>query len=410
MAIVEFRLPDVGEGLAEAEVIEWHVAPGDTVRVDQLLLVVQTDKSLVDIPSPVAGSVKELGALAGEIVSVGDILIVLESDSPPESVTSESPTPRRSGTPEDRGQGPDSDRRNGDLPAAIGRGPRASPTVRKLAYDAGVDMTSLRGTGPAGRITRQDVLEAAGRSAPPTASAPEILEAAATAGPVPLRGLRRQIAHAVTASASVPAIDDWRDVDAGALVESLAALRAGSESAQALTYMALFVRAAAVALRAHRTFNATFDSQKEELTVHPNIDIGIATATPDGLIVPVLRNADVLSLTQLARALDKLTSRARSRRIAASELHGGTFTITNFGSYGAVHGRPLIRVPEVAILGIGRLHDAVVPVAGVPAVRPILPVVVVCDHRVIDGHELGAFATTLIAALEAPVALLQGEV
>jgi pyruvate/2-oxoglutarate dehydrogenase complex dihydrolipoamide acyltransferase (E2) component len=376
-----FRLPDVGEGLAEAEVVQWLVAPGDAVRADQPVVTVETAKAQVELPAPADGTVRELRHAAGDVVPVGEPLFVL--DTAPAT--------------------------NGSVPARPGRKRvLAAPSVRRLAVEHGVDLATVSGSGPGGRVVRDDVLAAVAAPAPapePTVAAEQPADSGDEVRP--LRGLRRQVAQAMTAALAVPHITEFREVDATELERAHGVLRAdATERGERLTLLPLLIRAVAAALRRHPELNASFDAERAELTVRRRLDIGIATATPDGLVVPVLRNAGGRGVAALGREINRLAAGARERTLTPQETTGATFTISNFGSYGTWLGTPLISPPRVAIAGFGRIRDAVVPVDGVPAVRRVLPLAVAADHRVLDGADLGAFVATLERLLAQPLLLL----
>jgi len=367
--LVELRLADVGEGLAEAEIVEWLVRPGDLVNADQAVVVVMTDKASVEIPAPVGGRVCECIGTPGTIVPTGAVLMRMES-----AAATEGP-PRRT------------------------TGPQAAPSTRRRAAELGVDLRAVAGSGPDGRVLLEDVERHAG--SPPAAAA-----GAAADTVVPLRGLRRQTALAVAqAWRTTPAIAEFRDVDASELVRARRELRAQrAEGDPPFTYLPFFVRAVAVALQRHPHFNGFLDLERSEITRRSACNIGIATATEDGLIVPVLRAVERLELTEIAAELDRLLSRVRAGRVGPADLTGSSVTITNFGSYGTEFGVPIVRAGEAAIVGFGRIRDAVVPRDGVPAVRPMLPLTVAADHRLNDGRELAAFTATIAACCEDPAA------
>jgi pyruvate/2-oxoglutarate dehydrogenase complex dihydrolipoamide acyltransferase (E2) component len=475
---VEFRMPDVGEGIAEVELLEWHVEVGAEVREYDTLATIQTDKSIIEMPSPVTGRVVRLGGAPGDMLPVGDVLIVFDADDagaadarPADSGPADS-GPADSG-PADSGpadSGPAEAVPAGTAPTEAGSPaarPKAAPAVRRLALDQGVDLALVRGTGPGGRITRQDVqLAAAGRTAgdaatrpaaaqllPQAALRPEVqgpvvqgpvvqavpaatrgpagpgdssgarpgqrggILAAERAGPaardlpdehVPLRGLRRQIAKKMTESwRAVPHITDWREADATQLIEARRAVSAHWPAAVGThSYVPFFVKITAVALRRHPLLNASFDEAAQEYVLHRRINIGIATATPDGLLVPVVRDADAKTVVELAEEITELVALARERKATLEQLTGGTYTVNNFGAIGGQLGTPIIRTPEVGILGFGRISDRVVAVDGAPAVRPTIMLSSVGDHRLHDGDTLGAFTSAVVRLLEHPYALL----
>lgn len=409
-------MPDIGEGIAEAEVVEWLVQVGDRVAEDQVVATIQTDKSVVEMPSPVAGVVAALGVDAGEVLAVGAVLLAFEAadgaspagtDMAHPVVSSETAPPVE--------------------PAPLAtvapvRRPRAAPAVRKLALDHDVDLTGVAGSGPNGRITRDDVLAAT--EAPPTTPIPvpaPVLGAerrspsVSELGPcettrVPLRGLRRQIAKKMVETwQTVPHITDYREADATRLIEARAQLRdAAPDGAASLTFVPFLVKIIAVALVEHPLLNASIDMDAEEYVLHQAINIGIATSTPDGLVVPVVRDADRKSIREIAEDVRDLVSRARAGRGSREDFGGGTYTVNNLGGIGTTMGTPIIRTPEVGIMGFGRIADRVVAVNGVPVVRPTLMLSSVGDHRLHDGDTLSGFTTAVVRLIETPYLLLAG--
>jgi pyruvate/2-oxoglutarate dehydrogenase complex dihydrolipoamide acyltransferase (E2) component len=383
---MEFRLPDVGEGIATAEVIAWHVAEGDHVREHQDLVEIQTDKATVVLPCPATGVVGRLCAAEGDVIDVGAVLAVIEADGA---------TPR----------------------ATL---PLAAPTTRRLARELGVALEDVAGSGPHGRILREDVERAAAgeRAERPPRTTPGRTPrtfAAPTPGQViPLRGVRRTIAHTLTrAWQEVPRIVDYHEVDATALLRARASLKQraldrGDEAlAKAMTAMPLIVRAAVIAARDHPYVNASIDLEREQITLHGHYHVGIATAGPDGLTVPVVHDADQRSLAEIALEIVALAKAARDRRLTPEQLAGPTFTVNNFGSLGSWLGTPIVRPPEVVNVGVGAIRDRVVAVDGAPVVRPTLVLSVAADHRVLDGDTLAAFVAQLTTLLEDPVLLFE---
>ena len=350
---MEFRLPDVAEGIATAEILEWLVAEGDHVREHQDLVQIQTDKAVVEIPSPATGVVARLCAEVGDTVEVGAVLVVIDGDGAPR------------------------------------RAPLAAPATRRLARALGVDLAAVKATGPEGRVVDADVE----RAARPRDEVSEV---------IPLRGTRRVIAHTLTrAWLEVPRIIDYREVDATALLEMRARL--------GLTPTPLIVRAAVLAAQEHPYVNASIDLERETITLHRHYHVGIATAGPDGLTVPVVHDADRRSLDDLGREIEALAQAARERRLAPEQLAGPTFTVNNFGSLGTWMGTPIVRPPEVLNLGVGAIRDRVVAVDGAPVVRPTLVLSVAGDHRVLDGDTLAAYVTRVASLLEDPASLSEDE-
>lgn len=404
MAAIEFRLPDVGEGIATAEIIAWRVAAGDHVQEGQDLVEVQTDKAIVVIPCPTSGVVTRLGGQPGETIDIGALLALFEDDHGGEMEASE--------VPEGVSGAPGNSAGAGVTLAPDRPRPLAAPATRRLARELGIDLASVRGSGPHGRIVREDLespsAPAHGGSSAGSAPPPRPGEV------VPLRGTRRAIARTLTrAWQEIPHVIDYREVDATNLIRlrqvlKQRALERGEEAlARALSLTALIVSAAAKALAEHPYVNSSIDLERGEITLHEQINIGIATATDDGLMVPVLHGAPGKSIHATAVGVAELVADARARRLRPAQLAGGTFTVNNYGGLGIWLGTPIIRPPEVANLGVGAVRDQVVPVDGVPAVRPILVLAVSGDHRVLDGDTLGAFVTQIVTLLEEPLLLLE---
>jgi pyruvate dehydrogenase E2 component (dihydrolipoamide acetyltransferase) len=419
---LEFRLPDVGEGIATAEIIAWQVAEGDQVREHQDLVEIQTDKATVVIPSPATGVVTRLCAAEGDSLDVGAVLAVIE----PERAGSngDEPAARAASAAEQAAPAHAAAEAAPARVAPRGRLPLAAPTTRRLARELGVRLEDVAGSGPHGRIAREDVERAAGSAAPapaPASPEPEAPRAAPAprtpAAPgevVPLRGVRRTIAHALTrAWQEVPRVIDYREVDATALLrarQSLKqrALQRGDDAlAHALTPTPLIVRAAVLAAHDHPYVNASIDLEGEQITLHGHYHVGIATAGPDGLTVPVLHDADRRSLAEIALEIVALSRAARERRLSPEQLAGPTLTVNNFGSLGTWMGTPIVRPPEVVNLGVGAIRDRVVAADGAPVVRPTLVLAVAGDHRVLDGDTLAAFVSQVAALLEDPVLLFE---
>lgn len=411
MSDYRFDLPDVGEGLGEGEIVHWHVGEGDAVKADQIIVDVQTDKAVVEIPAPVAGTMKTLGGAVGATIPVGAMLAVIATETPRPAVAARPPAASRSAD-----SAPDAE----PPAAAEGTPPRrralASPATRKRALELGVDLASVSGTGARGQVTRADVERAAAtppkpestRASAPQAAPPAAPESAAADRVEPLRGLRRQIAQTMqTAWREIPHILTFHEIDATRLVAARRALAAEFEPEGVRpSYLPIVMKACAAALRRYPRFNAALNMEAEEIVYRARVNIGFATATGDGLIVPVIHDADRKSVLALAREIAELAEAARTRKIGVPQLRGGTFTISNYGSYGGHFGTPIIRPPEVAILGVGAIRDTVVPVDGAPAVRPALPLAVSADHRLNDGEHLGAFASAIASFLRDPVRLL----
>lgn len=419
MARIECRLTDVGEGLAEAEVLEWLVKVGDEVARDQVVLQIETDKAIVELPAPQDGIVEELSAEEGDVVAVGGLLYVLNSPAAGEPEARAIATMPPELTHTQNVEEPDSERASSArAPAASMEGQRpvgsrvlASPIVRRYAVELGVDIATVTGSGPGGRVTRADLDGIGNEIAPsaPVGIAPD-RETAEDPGTVePLRGARRTMAVAMSASWSqVPHISEFKRVDAFELlrVHRLLRERVPPDKQPAFTLMPLFLRAIASALVQHPILNASIDVEGRTIRYHRHVNLGVATSRDDGLIVPVVRSAQSMSLEQLAETTATLTSEARDKTVAGESLTGGTFTVSNFGAYGGWLGTMLVSPPQVAIAGFGRIADDVMAVDGNAVVRPVLPLSFAADHRLVTGAELGAFATTVAGLLAEPALML----
>ncbi|TCP56042.1 pyruvate dehydrogenase E2 component (dihydrolipoamide acetyltransferase) [Tumebacillus sp. BK434] len=391
---VAFKLPDVGEGIHEAEVVRWLVQEGDVVREFDPLVEVQTDKALVELPSPASGCVQEIRAQAGELARVGEVLVVIGEDKLSKRVL-------------------------------------ATPSTRKYARDQGVDLSQVTGTGPAGRVTKEDVqafLHTAEQPAAPAAAPPAVTahhsaaQPSDTAAPsctsdpapapaaasdstrIPLRGLRRTIADRMTKSAfTAPHVTAVDEVD---MTELVACRQQANEwlapSGEKITYLPFILKALTTALRSHPHLNAHMDDAQGEIVLHRDCHIGVAVDTPDGLMVPVIRHADRRSLLELAAAAKALTEQAKSRTLALGDMRGGTFTVSNMGPVGGLFATPILNYPEVAILGIHPMQERPVVRGGEIVIRTMMYLSLSFDHRVIDGAEAVRFTNKIKQLLETP--------
>jgi pyruvate dehydrogenase E2 component (dihydrolipoamide acetyltransferase) len=393
VAKFEFRLPDIGEGLAEAEVAKWLVAVGDHVTEDQAVVEMMTDKASVELPSPGTGVIVERRAAEGDVVKTGSVLYVLETEA---NITIARHGPAEAPEVASRA----------DAPATDSTGVLAPPAVRKLARELGVDIGTVTGTGPGGRITAEDV-KARGASAGPTQAAHA---QAGTGQRIKLRGVQRRMAETMMLSArTIPHVTGFHEIDAAAFAEHASRLRREAEArGSRFPFDTLLVRAAAIALRKHPIFNASLDEERTELVMHDEVNIGVATATPDGLIVPVVKRVDTLGLNALAAEVDRVTAAARDGKTSVEDLHGGTFTISNTGAWRGGFGTSLIRPPEVAIVAFGRIEEKAVVRDGKVVARAVMPMSVTFDHRVIDGEHGLSFALTLRSLIEDPAQLETG--
>jgi pyruvate dehydrogenase E2 component (dihydrolipoamide acetyltransferase) len=415
---IEFRLADVGEGIDAAELLAWHVAVGDRVREDDPLADVQTDKAIVTIPCPADGVIAELRFAPGDSVAVGATLAVIEPEAagaaaaPREAAPAAAAPAAREAAPAAAAPAP-APAAAAPREPAVARPVLASPATRRLARRRGIDLATLAGSGPNGRIRREDVEQAAPAAPEPLAArTAQVDQRPGTV--VPLGGIRRVIAQRMTeAWRTVPHIIDHREADVTRLLELRDALRARARAredealARAMTLTPLMVKIACRALAEHPYVNSSLDMEREEITHHAHCHIGIATSTPHGLVVPVLRDAEALSLVEIARAVVDLSAAARDRKLTPDALRGGTFTVNNFGALGIWLGTPLIVPPQVANLGIGRIAERAVVRDGAIVAAPIVALSVSGDHRVLDGDTLAAFVTRVVELIEQPALLVE---
>ncbi|WP_128376900.1 dihydrolipoamide acetyltransferase family protein [Streptomyces cavernae] len=507
-----FRLPDLGEGLAEAEIVEWQVAVGDTVTVDQVVVEVETAKAAVEVPVPYAGTVLRLHAEAGTALAVGEPLITVGAGAPAGADGSVcGPRPEEAGgapepvVPADAaaeryreeeqagsgnvligygtGHGPATSRRRrrraaaaagpsasaapagatgsasaaqrsgaGDSGAVSAGGdvsshaasdtaaataiashavpdtaaataiashaPRAiSPLVRRMARDHGVDLAGVSPSGPAGVVLRRDVEQAiarAGQTASPSAAhkaaapAPARQEPTTAAGPerIPLRGIRRAVADKLSRSRTeIPDATTWVDVDATGLLEAKKALESAGTGIR-IGLLALFARICVAGLRRFPDLNSTVDTERREILRHDEVHLGFAAQTERGLVVPVVRDAHLMTTAQLAAELARLTELARGGNLPPHALTGGTFTLNNYGVFGVDGSTPIINHPEAALLGVGRLVDKPWVVDGQLTVRKVTQLSFSFDHRVCDGGVAGGFLRFVADCVERPAILL----
>jgi pyruvate dehydrogenase E2 component (dihydrolipoamide acetyltransferase) len=486
MAMFEFRLPDIGEGVAEGEVVAWHVEPGQVVKEDQEMVEVMTDKATVTIGAPKAGRIAKLNASVGEKVNVGAVLVVIDMDAAAAAAPAPAPEPERTSRPSrapendtviSKFQAPANNKQaahehsmrsieeksaprpavptatpkeegvaasavgdirdslpgssffssgaaksgNGSARAATNGGggaateyfqakPLATPATRKLARDLGVDLRRVRPSGPNGRVTKDDVQALSGGGV--VSSAPSAQLRAPAAGGLeerkPFVGLRRKIAERMHLAKSTAAHFTFvEEVEVDELKRTIDRLRPAAEKQGVkLNYLPFIVKAVTLSLAKHPILNAMLDEPKNELVYRRYYHVGIATATDQGLIVPVVRDADRLSPLETAREIQRLADGARAGKLAAHELSGSTFTITSLGKQGGLLATPILNHPEVGILGVHRVKEKPVVRQGQIVVGNVMTLSLSFDHRIIDGHIGAAFAYEVISYLENPELLL----
>ena len=425
----EFRLPDIGEGLTEADIVRWLVAEGETVEADQPIVEVETDKAVVEIPSPYAGTVLQHGGAEGDTIPVGAILVVIgdatETVEAPEAEAEPAPhihhPPGLGSSP--LAEAPPIVGTLSEEAEILGSTPeptvtesaavKALPIVRKMAREHGIDLQTVTGTGPGGRITREDLearLSSSGREAKldemaqsdvASKGAPPIAEDRR----VPMTRLRRTIAANMSRSwAEVPHVTTFDDIDATRLLEVREAL--GERHGVKIPIEALVVRAVLPALEAFPEFNATVDG--DDLVIHGSHDIGVAVDTPQGLIVAVIADADAMSVLDLATEVRRLGEGGRSRSLTPDELSGQTFTVSNIGAVGGGHGTPIVPPGTTAILSVGRAQQKPIVFQDELVIAPVMPLSLSYDHRVIDGAVGRRFMALLMENLEEPALFLAG--
>ncbi|MBI5239089.1 MAG: 2-oxo acid dehydrogenase subunit E2 [Elusimicrobia bacterium] len=439
----EFKFPDVGEGLTEGEIVQWKVKVGDLVASHQVILEVETDKAVVEIPAPEAGFILSLKGGPGDIIKVGEVIAVIGTEAelkavqakapapapkpapapppapqpvapPPEPYTVQGPSVGVVGSleeaPEDAPPAPEPKA----PPPVIRPRVEALPKDRDLAKRLGVDIEQIHGTGPKGRVSEEDIRKAAELGTPEKgAHVSEGVKAADGYGPVervPLRGLRRRISQAMTESlaktAQVTTMDE-ADVDELWRIREKMKAEAQSQGVH-LTLLPFLVKAVVGALKRVPEMNTTLDEVKGEIVFKAYYHIGVAVDTQDGLIVPNVKDADKKTILQIARELEELAQKARRRILDVRDLKGGSFTITNYGSIGGLFGTPIINYPEAGILGVGRMVEKPAAEQGAIRIKKILPLSLTFDHRLVDGGHAQHFLNDVLRHLSDPDLILVG--
>ncbi|MHA2363410.1 MAG: dihydrolipoamide acetyltransferase family protein [Candidatus Hodarchaeales archaeon] len=421
--VFELKFADVGEGVHEGEILSWHIQVGDKVEIDQLLVEVMTEKVNVEITAPVAGKIISLGKKEGDIIKVGEILISIEEneikgypkyDEPPKKTTFDERekddslfTPSQ---PFKRIQ----QRRNDNK--TVNNRVLASPAIRREAREKGIDLSKVTGTGLGGRITRPDFdefLKEISRSS--TSLKPKMSLISSTEERIPLRGLRRVISQTMRKSKDTAAhYSYFEEVDMSALDKLRQSAKImGEKRGIKITYLPLIIKCLIPALKEFPFMNATLDDETQEIIVKHYFNIGIAVATEQGLVVPVVKNADQKTIWELAVEINDLANKARDGKLSLEDLQGGSFTLTSIGNIGGVMATPIINYPEVAILAImkKKLRPVVIEENGKPeiAIRPMMFLSLSLDHRVIDGAIGAYFMNTLIKYMDNPSLLLLDE-
>ncbi|MBI5235300.1 MAG: 2-oxo acid dehydrogenase subunit E2 [Deltaproteobacteria bacterium] len=384
----DFKLPDLGEGITEGEVVKWRIKEGDDVQEHQIVLEVETDKAIVEVPSPKKGKVVKLNKAEGDIVKVGETLVVIETLETAGLTAQE--------------KKPDAGAVVGTLPAE--EAVFATPKARTVAKETGLDLTALKGTGPGGIITEKDVR---GASADAPVQAPLEKKTEDRYGVIeriPIKGVRKSIAKNLLSTlrntAPVTGMEEADVTDLWDLRQR--EKKAAKDKGVHLTFMPFFMKAVQHALAVHPVLNGSVDEKTDEIIVKKYYNIGVAVDTLDGLMVSVVKDVEKKSILDLAVELQELSVKARERRITLDELKGSSFTISNYGSYGGAFATPIINYPDVAILGTGRITEKPWVKDGAIMIRKVLPLSLTFDHRVTDGGEAAKFLTRVVKYLEDP--------
>ncbi len=448
---LDFKFPDVGEGTTEGTLVKWRVKEGESVRVDQVLAEIETDKAVVEIPSPRAGTILKLYGKPGEVIKVGNVLATIgdageKASVSTQSVSASSATPPISST---KSPASPTSANGSTAPGAI----LATPSTRQLARQMNVDLSSVRGTGPAGRITDEDVKTAVsmGKMSPPSSSKSsysppasrkpsidDLLEGPSHVPPestmqtdagthavsplahpesskpawkpeggeerIPLKGLRKVISDRMVKSMfTAVQVTHMDEVDVTELVklrekEKVMLEKKGIK----LTYLPFIAKACVAALKNYPICNASIDDTTQEIVLKKYYNIGIAVDTEDGLIVPVIRNADQKTIIDLAKEMNEIAARTRERKVSPDELRGSTFTITNIGTLGGTYATPVLNWPEVCILGVGKIQEKPVVREGKIVIRHMMSVSLTFDHRIVDGAYAVRFCNEILQHLEDP--------
>jgi pyruvate dehydrogenase E2 component (dihydrolipoamide acetyltransferase) len=427
----EFKLPDLGEGIHEAEILAVKISPGQKVTEDEPIFEVETDKAVVEIPSPFSGTVEAVNVSVGQIVTVGSVMVTVRLDSPDKTELESSGIAKTGQAKTNEGEEKEpalsavQAERSGSQSAASplnlptqkidsSRSIAAMPATRRLARELGVDLRLVKATGSGGRVTNEDVRQFAtiGKTAREDGQFPSLEKSVplpdfSKYGPierVPLRSVRRKTAENMTLSwKHIPQVTHFDEADVTALERMKSACEQEVQAKGGkLTLLAFVLKAVANSLSAYPQFNASFDEVKAEIILKRFVNLGVAVATDRGLIVPVIRNATEKSVTQLAIALTEIVAKTKARKVELDSLQGSTFTVTNVGSIGGTSMAPMVNYPEAAILAMAKAADKPVAKSGKVAVGLVMPLALSFDHRIADGAEAAYFMRHIVKQLEEP--------
>jgi len=410
--VFEFKFPDVGEGITEGEIVKWLIKEGDKVREDQVIGEIETDKAIVQIPSPKAGTILRIHIKEGGIVKVGETLVTIGE-------TGEKVEVKKEEKPKSVGVMGVLEEAKEDIEIPVKKenkvekveGVLATPAIRNLAKSLNVNLADIKGSGPGGRITKEDVENATKRSNQEVTknevSGIKVTKKYDMFGYVEriqLKGIRKATAKLMDEShikAAHVMHSDLIDITHLFEIREKEKVRASKKNIK-LTYLPFIIKAVINSLKEHPYLNATLDDTNNEIVLKKYFNIGVAVDTEDGLLVPVIKVADSKKILDLAKEIEELANKARNRTIDLMDLRGGTFTITNVGSIGGLYFVPIINYPEAAILGLGRIHDAALVINGKVEIRKVLPISISFDHRILDGAEAARFANKIKELLEDP--------
>ncbi|MBH9536342.1 2-oxoglutarate dehydrogenase complex dihydrolipoyllysine-residue succinyltransferase [Novosphingopyxis sp. YJ-S2-01] len=417
----DVKVPTLGESITEATIGEWLKQPGDRVEMDEPIASLETDKVAVEVPSPVAGTIGELLAEVGDTVEVDAVIARIEDGDAPAT----SPAPQKDSAPKakkaddeavEKSEEPDPDFAAKEEGAGNGDSPPLSPSVRKLVLEHGVDPTKIKGSGKDGRLTREDVLEAA-----KSGKAKKADDAPASETPAPsgsggpsrkeerqrMTRLRQTIAKRLKSAQNENALlTTFNDVDMTAVMETRAKYKDlfAKKHDVRLGFMGFFIKAACLAARDVPSVNARIDG--DEIVYHDYVDVSVAVSAPNGLVVPVIRNAESLSFAEIEKTIGDFGQRAKAGKLTMDEMQGGTFTISNGGVFGSLMSTPIVNPPQAAVLGLHRIEERPVVINGEIVARPMMYLALTYDHRLIDGREAVTYLVRIKEAIEDPARML----
>jgi len=422
MAVENVNLPDIGEGVTEGEMVKWLVAVGDSVEADQPVAEIMTDKATVEVPSPISGTVTELVVGEGDIVPIETVMLKVDSSGataskPAEAKKEEAPAPQSSSAPTSAPQSSPAMAAPSIQPPVADSKVLATPSTRRLAREMNVDINSVSGSGLAGRVTREDVLALNKGAGAVSAGAPTMQlpiaprfnsTNAQEEERVPLRGIRRKIAKQMQITKQiVPHFTLMDEANVTELYKTRAKVKAiGAGYGVKVTYLPFIIKALIATMREFPMFNSSIDDEAEEIVYKKYYNIGFAADTPQGLLVPVIKNADQKTILELSAEITDLSGRAREGKLSLDEMKGACLTITNIGSIGGTYATPIINHPEVAILGMYKMVDKPVMMDGKFKAQKVMNYTVTCDHRIIDGAVAANFLNAFFKRIENPSHLL----